>query len=259
MVERSRKRSLIDMPGEGSGVPGVDPLVYREPGDDPEVDELIAKLREGAQGKQQAANSQGAERVKKPRATRGRSGESARDRGAPKSERTKSEGTAIPGAQGGEEAQGGRQASGRVEPKVNDGVKLHVNPLWLTFALIAILAPVIVLLLVLLLSRTQTPAEGAREATPKEAQKAPSASPVALTAPSAAPGATADVVPAAPATTAAPSAAVSPSVAVSPSAPPTSSGPGTPKAPKGAASEGGPGYTPAVRTLKPKVHKTPEF
>src|SRR5262245_55118509 len=146
MSEGSRKRSPIEMPGEGTGIPGVDPLVYRQPGDNPEVDALLAKLRAGAPGAPQAANAQGAERVKKPRATKGKGGGSARERGAPKDEE---KGSAT--EQGAEVFQGRERAVEQVAPKGNDAAKRGVNPQWLTFAIIAIVAPVIVLLLALLI------------------------------------------------------------------------------------------------------------
>ncbi|MCK6588840.1 MAG: hypothetical protein HUU21_15955 [Polyangiaceae bacterium] len=240
MGERSRKRSPIEMPGEGTGVPGVDPLVYREVGDNPDVDELLVKLSVDAPGKQQVANSQAAERVKKSRATKGKVGASARDRGAPKNE-----GTANASEQRRE------QASEQVAPKAKDAVKRGVNPQWLTFAAVAIVGPVIVLLLVLLMSRTHAPAAGTPERTAKEMPPAAEASPTMPITSAAAPSATAAVVPAAP------EAIAAPSTAPTPSAIQTASRTTAPPALKG--TPGGLERRPVNRTSKPKVEKTPEF
>jgi hypothetical protein len=251
------------MPGEGTGVPGVDPLIYREHGDKPDVDALLTKLRIDAPGAPRVANTQGGERVKKkPKAAKGKGGASGRDQEVMKREGTESaseqggekgQGGERARERGGEKAQGGERAREEVAPKGKDAVKRGVNPQWLTLAIVAIVAPVIVLLLVLIMSRTPAPAERMRDATAKETLEAPKASPAIPTAPSAAPSATADVVPTAPTTTTAPN------PIMMPSAPQTPSATVAPKAPKGTAREGGPEHTPAAQTSKPKVYKTPEF
>lgn len=246
MSERSRKRSEIAMPGEGTGIPGVDPLVYREAGDNPALEALLFKLRGSVSEAPQAANSQAAERLEEPRAPKGKGGASARD-----PQVAKREGTEGASEQVAEKAQGGERAFEQGAPRGKEAVKRGVNPQWLTFAMVAIVGPVIVLLLVLLMSRTHAPTAGTPERTAKEMPQAVGASPAMPLTPTAAPSATVDVVPAAPEATALPSVSATPSATQIPStttAPPALTG--TPR---------GPERRPAARISTSKVEKTPEF
>lgn len=152
MGEQSRKHEEISIPGEGSGIPGADPFVYANPGDSEGLKALLTKLAPDDKTGRRAANSQEEEPLRRPRGRKAKGG------------------TASKGAEGttSEEARGSEGSASRAP----GGAKRGVNPQWLTFAVVAIVGPVIVLLLVLLMSRPQAPQEGAMAAGDGDKAKA---------------------------------------------------------------------------------------
>lgn len=123
--QHGRKRDPWKLPGEGTGVYGVDPLVFLKPGDNAEVDELLEELRTDC------------------------------DEGDPffvDYKKRKRKVRAPANRQGGEG--GAREAKGKATAR-----KGGVSPRWLGFATVAIVGPAVTLLLVMLLS-SRRPAAG---------------------------------------------------------------------------------------------------
>lgn len=137
MSEQNRKRDPMRLPGEGTGIYGVDPLVFLKPGDNPEVDRLLEELKKDC------------------------------DEGDPfyvdYSKRKKMLRTPA-NAQGRMAAEGDAREAERA--RIGTGAeKRGLNPRWLTLAVVAIVGPAITLLLVLLLMRKPMAPDVPREAS----------------------------------------------------------------------------------------------
>jgi hypothetical protein len=164
--QHGRKRDPWKLPGEGTGVYGVDPMVYLNPGDNAEVDKLLEELRTEC------------------------------DEGDPffvdfRKRRRKLK--ALASSRGGEG--GATEARGKSTKRTGG-----VSPRWLGYATVAIVGPVVMLLLVMLLSSHKPAAgEAARVAEISQAAPAPPmASPsVATAAPAASPLTSSAAVPSA--------------------------------------------------------------
>jgi hypothetical protein len=174
MGEQQRKRVPGKMPGEGTGVYGVDPLVFLKPGDDPDVDHLLEELREDCddgdpfwvdyrkrKGNLKApANSQGG----------AAEGDMEREPGDESGSDDKEQAVAIPAARNEEE----EKRAGAGGAKAARG---GLNARWLQYAAIAIVGPVVALALLVLASRNPSAAEGPRETvTRREISLSPEAS-----------------------------------------------------------------------------------
>jgi hypothetical protein len=137
--QHGRKRDAWKLPGEGTGVYGVDPLVFLNPGDNAEVDELLEELRTDC------------------------------DEGDPffvDFRKRKGKLNAPANTQGGEGAsREAREERGKARAAKRKG---GVSPRWLGYATVAIVGPAVTLLLVLLLSSrkpvtSEAPGEPASE------------------------------------------------------------------------------------------------